>query len=158
MNFYGLWISNTNQEKIDECIQTGIWEKENDPRKEIRKKISKMELGAKVFLYHGIDDVAIKDTEFSHYLPSDIYDHNRTIVKVKCPAIGTVKSKNIENTSLTIEWEQGYAPTEWYVYYTQTSGIWNLAQASNKDFASELYEIVFNHKPYDFEWWSKKLD
>jgi len=161
VNFYGLWISKRSQGRIEEYIQTGIWRKESYPNEENRegerKKISEMELGAKVFLYHGIDDVAIKDTEFSHYLPSDIYDHNKTIVKAKCSAIGTIKSKNIEDASLTIEWKEGYIPTEWYVYFRQ-DGIWNLAQATKKDLVSELHEVIFNHKPYDFEWWSKKLD
>ena len=95
MNFYGLWISKTSQEKITECIETGIWKKESYPNEENReyerKKISEVELGSKVFLYHEVGAVDIKNTEFSRYLSSDMYDHDKTIVKAKCLAVGIIK-------------------------------------------------------------------
>ena len=101
MDFYGLWISSTNQENIDKCIKTGIWKKESYPNEENkeyeRKKIRELEVGSKVFLYYDAGTIAIGETEFSNYLPADTYDHSKTIVKAKCPAIGIVKSKNVNN-------------------------------------------------------------
>jgi len=115
MNFYGLWISNTSQERIQECIQSGIWKKDSYPNEENReyerKKIRELEIGSKVFLYYDAGTVAIGETKFQNYLSSDIYDHSKTVVKVKCPSIGIVKSKNEDDVSLEIEWDKQYQST-----------------------------------------------
>ncbi len=161
MNFYGLWISNTNKERIKECISSGIWKKESYPNEENkeyeRKKISDMKLGDKVFLYYGVADVPIAKTEFAQYLSSDKYDLNKTIVKVKSPAIGIVKSKNIDEVSLEIEWEKNYMPTEWYVYFRQ-DGIWRFIEEFEKKLKEPLYDIVFKHREFDYKWWAENLD
>jgi len=166
MNFYGLWISNTSQEKIQECIESGIWKKDNYPNEENRKyerqKINELKIGSKVFLYFDSGEVSISETNFSQYLSTDEYDHSKKIVKVLCPAIGTVKSKNLKDVSLEVEWDKKYISTEWYMYYRQ-DGIWRF---TDKLFTKPrevllkeaLYNIVFNMQKFDFEWWYKHLD
>ena len=160
MRFCGLWIPRKKQEEVSEYLETGIWKKESYPNKENReqerKKISNIEIGEKVFLYYSSEDVSIAQTEFSKYLPKDKYDHNKSIVKVKCPAIGIVKSKNIEEISLEVEWDKEYIPTEWYVYFRQ-DGIWSFVDRTDK-VSQELYDIVFNGKTFDAKWWAENLD
>ena len=161
MNFYGLWISNTNQEKIQECIESGVWKKDTYPNEENkeyeRKKIDKLEIGAKVFLYFASGEVSIAETDFSQYLSKDSYDHSKTIVKVQCPAIGIVKSKNLDDVSLEVEWDKGYTLTEWYMYYRQ-DGIWRFIDEYDKKLKEALYDIIFNRKKFDFKWWTENLN
>ena len=161
MNFYGLWISNTNQERIQECIESGIWKKDTYPNKENkeyeRTKIDELEIGAKVFLYFGSGEVSISETNFSQYLSKDGYDHSKTIVKVQCPAIGIVKSKNLEDVSLEVEWDKEYTLTEWYMYYRQ-DGIWRFTDEYDKKLKEALYDIIFDRKKFDFKWWTENLN
>ena len=161
MNFYGLWISNTNKEKIQECIDTGIWQKDSYPneknREYERKKIDELEIGSKVFLFFGSGEVSISETKFSQYLSIDKYDHSKTIVKVQCPVIGTVQSKNLDDVSLEIEWDKGYVPTEWYMYYRQ-DGIWRFTDEYDKKLKEALYDIIFMGVELDYKWWAENLN
>jgi hypothetical protein len=70
-----------------------------------------------VFLYQGLEDVKIKNSPFSQYLPQDYNNNNLT--HVKCLSIGRVKDINLDDYSLNIDWDKEYQTTYWYSYFRQ---------------------------------------
>jgi len=161
MKFYGLWISNKNQERINECIENGIWKKDSYPNEENKKyereKISSMSIGDDVFLYKGLEDVRILDTPFKTYLSNEQYDLNSKIVKAEAISVGKVRAVDTEKLTVTVDWNRSYTPKEWYVYFRQ-DGVWIFDDKQDEALKQALYEVVFNGKAFDFKWWAEHLN
>lgn len=150
--FYGLW--SPKLENIQTILETGKWINRLSNEAGARRQIASIELGTEVFLYQGIKRVKYKDTPFSDFVASKTQE--QTTVYVKSFAIGNVKSKDIENKLLIIDWQKNYKEKTWYTYYRQ-DGVWTFNLSSQvrhqKLFYQKLYEIVFEDKEQDAKWW-----
>jgi len=156
-NFYGLWTPRNNQDKIYKCLKSGIWYRgDGNYNREVEaKKIASMSTGDKVFLYDTSEDVKVSDSPFSQYLPQEYLVLGYTVVKAKCVGIGKVVSTNIEDLSVTVDWDEDYQGSEWYLYTRQDGVWWFDGQTQNKYKAQALYDIIFNGKEQDYKWWAE---
>ena len=156
-NFYGLWTPRNNQKKIDECLKSGIWYRGdgNFNKEEEARKIASMSVGDKIFLYDTSEDIKLSDSPFSQYLPQEYLTLGYTVVKAKCVGIGKVVSTNIEDLSVTVDWNGNYQGSEWYLYTRQDGVWWFDGKTQNKYKAQKLYDIVFNGKEQDYRWWAE---
>ncbi len=162
MKFYGLWISSKDKSKIDECLRTGTWKKESYPNEDNkdyeRRKIVSMQKGDRVFLYYGSEDIRLGDSPFAQYLLDEIFDFDKSIVKVQAVVTGRVKSIDEENISVQIEWEKPYKKSEWYVYFRQ-DGVWVFDKdTQNQELKEALYKVVFEGESMDYAWWAEHLN
>jgi len=156
-NFYGLWTPRNNQDKIDKCLKSGIWYRgDGNYNREVEaKKIASMSTGDKVFLYDTSEDVKVSDSPFAQYLPQEYLALGYTVVKAKCVGIGKVVSTNLDDLSVTVDWDEDYQGSEWYLY-TRQDGIWWFdGKTQDKYKAQVLYDIVFNGKEQDYKWWAE---
>jgi 5-methylcytosine-specific restriction protein B len=152
MKFYGLWISKKDENAINRCLDTGIWYRGECPNIEAeKKKISSINIGSSVFLYKGLDDVLLSKTPFLEYLDSEVYDLESKIVKAQSINIGKVIDKNLDDLTISVEWDKSYKINEWYIYFRQ-DGVWTFENETDKK-GQALYDIVFNNKQQQYEWW-----
>lgn len=156
-NFYGLWTPRNNQDKIDKCLDSGIWYRGDGDfnREEEARKIASMSEGDNIFLYYPSEDVKVADSPFAPYLPHEYLALGYTVVKAKCVGIGKVVSTNIEDLSVTVDWDEDYQGSEWYLYTRQDGVWWFDGKTQNKYKAQALYDIIFNGKEQDYKWWAE---
>jgi 5-methylcytosine-specific restriction protein B len=150
--FYGLWIPrDQNYQKI---IDSGIWQNRLSNQERIYKQMLHFKKDDLVFLYQGFEDVKIEDSPFIQYLSKNYKYRGNGIVHVRCPSIGRVKEIDLDNYLLKIDWDKNYQTTYWYIYFRQ-DGVWTFDDSVNQKKKQALYDIVFNHKEQDYQWWIK---
>jgi len=150
--FYGLWIPrDQNYQKI---IDSGIWQNRLSNQERIYKQMLHFKKDDLVFLYQGFEDVKIEDSPFIQYLSKNYKYRGNGIVHVRCPSIGRVKEIDLDNYLLKIDWDKNYQTTYWYIYFRQ-DGVWTFDDKVDQKKKQALYDIVFNHKEQDYQWWIK---
>lgn len=112
-----------------------------------------MKVGDKVFLYQSIEDTVIRESPFAKFLPNNYDYFDDTIVKAQCISIGKVIDTNIDELSVSINWDKNYKKSEWYLYFRQDGIWWFDNSTQDKKKSQALYDIVFNNEQQDYKWW-----
>ena len=149
--FYGLWVS--KHEDVDTILKTGIWKNKLSNKDRIEQQISSLNTNDEVFLFQGYEDVKVSSSPFANILPKNYQYFDSTVVHVRGLSIGKVIETNLIDSTVKVDWNQSYNGSEWYLYFRQ-DGIWRFDNIPNQTKKQLLYDIVFNGKKQDYEWWA----
>lgn len=123
------------KDQTERFIQEGIWEVNNDKQADLVKSIQSGE------------KIAIKSAYTrKNNLPFDNRGHTVSVMAIK--AIGTVVENLGDGKTLKVEWEEGFAPREWY-FFTSRNTVWKVAPDEWRKV--DLIDFTFNGKEQDID-------
>lgn len=158
--YHGLWMPKNSLNKINACLETGVWTRENCKKNRHieAKKISAIKEGEEVFLYRLIEDVKLTKSEFYKYLDDEIEYGESSVAQAECYSIGKVISTDPDNLKVTVDWDSNYKKRNWFIYVRQ-DGVWNhstdITPSLDLEKSSRLYNIIFKQEEMDYQWWAK---
>ena len=124
-------------DQTERFLNQGIWEIDS-PTDADAAQVNSMAIGQRI---------AIKAAFVQrHKLPFETHGANVSVMRIKARGVITANPRNGERVS--VDWEQGFKPKEWY-FYTNRRTIWELVPGS--DFADALIRFTFEDQPQDFE-------
>lgn len=130
-------------DQLERFVRDGIWEIDS-PQQWDRDRVLRMLPGQRI---------AIKSTFVRWYnLPFDNHDKPVSCMAIK--AIGTITANPGNGESISVDWEEGFAPREWY-HYTYQPTIWEVY--SDKEMARRLIAFAFNGEEQDYDWFLANL-
>lgn len=140
--FVGASFGRTS-DQFDRFIRDGIWEiDEPGPRQ--REQVLSMRPGQRI---------AIKSTFVRRQkLPFDNAGRPVSVLGIK--AIGTIVANPGNGTRVSVDWQVGYAPREWY-HYTYQPTIWEVYP--DKEMARRLIAFAFEGADQDYDWFLANL-
>lgn len=140
--FVGASFGRTS-DQFDRFIRSGIWEiDEPGPRQ--REQVLSMQPGQRI---------AIKSTYVRRQnLPFDNAGRPVSVLGIK--AIGTITANPGTGTRVSVDWQPGYAPREWY-HYTYQPTIWEVYP--DKEMARRLIAFAFAGAEQDYDWFLANL-
>jgi hypothetical protein len=126
------------QDQLDRFLRDGIWEiSEPGPRQ--REQVLSMQPGQRI---------AIKSTFVRRQnLPFD--NRGRPVSVMAIKAVGTIAANSGNGERITVDWERGYRPREWY-HYTYQPTIWEVYP--DKEMARRLIAFAFGGAGQDYGW------
>jgi len=140
--FVGAAFGRTS-DQFDRFIRDGIWEISN-PSDTHREQVLSMEPGQRI---------AIKAT-FVRKLNLPFDNRGRPVSVMAIKAIGTISGNPGDGTRVSVDWQTGYQPREWY-HYTYQPTIWEVYP--DKDMARRLIAFAFEGAEQDYDWFLANL-
>lgn len=127
-------------DQTDRFVRDGIWEV-NNPNDSETALVNAMSVGERI---------AIKAAFVQrHNLPFENHGENVSVMRIK--ARGTITTNTRNGTQVSVEWDEGFEPKDWY-FYTNRRTIWQLMLDSPyPEYTEALIRFTFEDQPQDFE-------
>lgn len=158
MKFYGFYISKNKENLRKQIIESGVLPFEELIKGKAEKTYSEMLNGIEgkpVFLFSGFSDIKMGDSPFAKYFLEDEYNFESKISENKAYAKGVVQRVNFEDNSIEVDWDKTYQPITWYRFVlTEPIVVFDTENSKHE----QIYKIVFENQPMDYEWWTKNGD
>lgn len=130
-------------DQVDRFLAEGIWDIDS-PSDRNREQVLRMKPGQRI---------AIKATYVrKNGLAFDNRGRSVSVMSIK--AIGTITANHGNGERVSVAWEDGYTPREWY-HYTYQPTIWEVYPI--KEMAQRLIRFAFADEPQDYEWFLQNL-
>lgn len=130
-------------DQADRFLTEGIWDI-GTPSDRQREQILRMRPGERI---------AIKATYVRRNgLPFE--NRGRTVSVMQIKAIGVITANAGDGRSVSVAWETGYNPREWY-HYTYQPTIWQVYP--NNEMAKRLICFAFDGETQDYSWFLQNL-
>lgn len=140
--FVGASFGRTD-DQVDRFLRDGIWVIDN-PSERHREQVRRMQPGQRI---------AIKATYVrKNGLPFDNLARPVSVMAIK--AIGTITANSGDGESVSVEWQAGFEPREWY-HYTYQPTIWEVYPI--KEMARRLIAFAFDGDEQDYDWFLANL-
>ena len=140
--FVGASFGRTH-DQVDRFLSGGFWEI-SEPTARQRAQVLSMKPGQRI---------AIKATFVKRLnLPFDNRGRSVSVMPIK--AIGTITANPGDGERVSVAWEPGYAPREWY-HYTYQPTIWEVYP--DKEMARRLIAFAFEGAEQDYDWFLANL-
>jgi hypothetical protein len=131
------------QDQLGRFLREGIWEI-SDPSPRQREQVLSMQPGQRI---------AIKATFVRRQnLPFDNAGRPVSVMAIK--AIGTIRGNPDSGERITVDWQSGYEPREWY-HYTYQPTVWEVYP--DKEMARRLIAFAFEAADQDYGWFLANL-
>lgn len=130
-------------DQVERFLKEGIWDIDA-PGARNREQVLSMQPGHRI---------AIKATYVrKNSLPFD--NRGRPVSVMQIKAIGTVTANPGTGEQVSVAWEDGYPPREWY-FYTYQPTIWEVYPTN--EMAQRLIGFAFGDAPQDHDWFLQNL-
>ncbi|MBP2238688.1 hypothetical protein J2Z31_005229 [Sinorhizobium kostiense] len=130
-------------DQAERFLAEGIWDI-GSPSDRQREQILRMQPGERI---------AIKATYVRRNgLPFE--NRGRTVSVMQIKGIGTITANAGDGKSVSVAWESGYNPREWY-HYTYQPTIWQVYP--NNEMAKRLIRFAFDGETQDYSWFLQNL-
>lgn len=130
-------------DQTERFLREGIW-RIDSPTERHRQQVLAMRVG---------DRIAIKATfNQRDNLPFDAWGRRVSVMRIK--ARGTIVEPSTDGETVTVSWEDGFAPRDWY-FYTYQPTIWQVTAA--KEMSRRLIRFTFADEPQDIDWFRANL-
>ena len=140
--FVGASFGRTD-DQFERFIEGGLWEI-SEPGPRHREQVLSMLPGQRI---------AIKATYVRRLnLPFD--NRGRPVSVMQIKAIGTITANAGDGERVTVAWQPGYAPREWY-HYTYQPTIWEVYP--DKEMARRLVAFAFDGADQEYDWFLANL-
>ena len=124
-------------DQTERFLADGIWQI-STPTEHQRLQVEAMRPG---------DRIAIKATFVQqHNLPFDALDRKVSVMRIK--ARGTISEASDDGETVSVDWEKGYEPRDWYSYTYQPT-IWRVG--TGKEMSRHLIRFTFLDENQDYE-------
>jgi hypothetical protein len=131
------------EDQFDRFLADGTWEIDN-PGDRNREQVLRMQPGERI---------AIKATYVrKNGLPFD--NRGRIVSVMAIKAIGTITTNPGDGERVSVAWQDGYTPREWY-HYTYQPTIWEVYPL--KEMARRLIRFAFAAEPQDHDWFLQNM-
>lgn len=135
---YGGWDN-----QVDRFLSEGIWEIDS-PSDRDREQVLRMAPGERI---------AIKSSYVrKNDLPFDNRGRSVSVMKIK--GIGTITANPGDGERVSVNWEPGYTPREWY-FFTSRRTIWEVRPTN--EWTSRLVRFTFGGEVQDYGWFLANL-
>ena len=130
-------------DQVDRFLAEGIWDIDS-PSDRNREQVLRMSPGQRI---------AIKATYVrKNGLAFDNRGRSVSVMAIK--AIGTITANPGDGERISVAWESGFVPREWY-HYTYQPTIWEVYPT--KDMARRLIRFAFDGEPQDHDWFLQTM-
>lgn len=130
-------------DQVERFLAEGIWDIDS-PSDRNREQVLRMQPGERI---------AIKATYVrKNGLPFDNRGRSVSVMSIK--AIGTITANQGDGERVSVAWEDGLSPREWY-HYTYQPTIWEVYPTN--DMAQRLIRFAFAAEPQDYAWFLQNL-
>ena len=124
-------------DQTERFLADGIWQI-STPTEHQRLQVEAMRPG---------DRIAIKATFVQqHNLPFDAWGRKVSVMRIK--ARGTISEASDDGETVSVDWEKGYEPRDWYSYTYQPT-IWRVG--TGKEMSRHLIRFTFLDENQDYE-------
>lgn len=130
-------------DQVDRFLAEGTWDIDT-PSDRNREQVRRMRVG---------DPIAIKATYVrKNGLPFDNRGRSVSVMQIK--AIGTITANGGDGERISVAWETGRVPREWY-HYTYQPTIWEVYPTN--EMAQRLIRFAFGGAAQDYHWFVDNL-
>lgn len=130
-------------DQTERFLADGVWRVASPDVRE-RDQVLRMKPGQRI---------AIKATTVrKHGLTFD--NRGRPVSVMKIKAIGVITRNPGDGETVTVDWEPGYSPRDWY-HYTYRRTIWEVRPIN--EMAVRLIRFAFENEPQDHDWFLRNL-
>lgn len=125
------------EDQTERFLRDGIWEIDTPSDAEF-ELVKTMRVGQRI---------AIKASFVQrHNIPFENRGETVSVMRIK--ARGTISSNPGDGSRVSVDWESGFNPRDWY-FYTNRRTIWE--QVPGSEYADALIRFTFEDQPQDFE-------
>ncbi|WP_294289601.1 AAA family ATPase [uncultured Sphingomonas sp.] len=130
-------------DQVERFLAEGIWDIDS-PSDRNREQVLRMQPGERI---------AIKATYVrKNGLPFDGRGRSVSVMSIK--AIGTITANAGDGERVSVDWQAGYSPREWY-HYTYQPTIWEVYPTN--EMAQRLIRFAFIDEPQDYDWFLRNM-
>jgi MoxR-like ATPase len=130
-------------DQTDRFLQGSIWHIDS-PSERQREQVMSMRPGERI---------AIKATFVQRdNLPFDGWGRRVSVMRIK--ARGTIREASRDGETISVDWETGFKPRDWY-FYTYQPTIWQVTPA--KEMSRRLIRFAFEDEDQDIDWFRANL-
>ena len=130
-------------DQVERFLKEGIWHI-SEPSEVHRAQVLRMRPGERIAIKATY--VRKKDLPFDNL--------GRTISVMQIKTIGTITRNHEDGETVSVDWEPGYVPKEWYNYTYQPT-VWEVYP--NKEMSRRLIAFAFEGASQDHDWFLKNL-
>ena len=136
-------VFNRDEDQVARFLKQGIWQIDK-PTEHQARQVRDMQPG---------DRIAIKAAFVQqHDLPFDARDRKVSVMRIK--ALGTITRASEDGETVSVDWEEGVEPRDWY-FYTYQQSIWRVG--TGKEMSRRLIRFAFADEEQDIAWFMANL-